>query len=57
MSISTTPINSSNDGVTFTRTDRVPVVESGTVVLTFNFAASDYDWRVDKTVTVTVYAP
>ena len=55
--ISATSIDSSNDGVTFTRTDRAPVVESGTVVLTFNFAASDYDWRVDKTVTVTVYAP
>ena len=55
--ISTTSIDSFNDGDTFTRTDRAPIVESGTTVLTFRFAASNYDWLVEKIVTVTVYAP
>ena len=55
--ISTTSIDSFNDGDTFTRTDRAPIVESGTTVLTFRFAASDDDWLVEKIVTVTVYAP
>ncbi len=55
--MSTTSIDSFNDGDTFTRTDRAPIVESGTTVLTFRFAASDYDWLVEKIVTVTVYAP
>ena len=55
--MSTTSIDSFNDGDTFTRTDRAPIVESGTTVLTFRFAASDDDWLVEKIVTVTVYAP
>ena len=49
--------DSSNNGDTFTHTYRAPVVESGTVVLTFKFIASDSNWVVDKIVTVTVYAP
>ena len=49
--------DSSNNGGTFTHTYRAPVVESGTVVLTFKFIATDSDWSVEKTVTVTVYAP
>ena len=55
--ISTTSIDSFNDGDTFTRIDRAPIVESGTTVLTFRFVASNYDWLVEKIVTVTVYAP
>ena len=50
-------LDSSNNGGTFTHTYRAPVVESGTVVLTFKFIASDSNWVVDKIVTVTVYAP
>ena len=49
--------DSSNNGGTFTHTYRAPVVESGTVVLTFKFIATDSDWSVEKIVTVTVYAP
>lgn len=49
--------DSSNDGSTFTHTYTAPVVESGTAVLTFKFKASDNDWSVETTVTVTVHAP
>ena len=49
-------VSHSDDGRTVSRTDRAPVVESGTVTLTFAFKASDYHWTVSKTVTVTVYA-
>ena len=51
---SVTYVSRSESGLS--RTDRAPVVESGTVTLTFDFVAFDNDWTVRKTVTVTVYA-